>query len=168
MNRTKIIVIGAMMASLAAIFQSFPVLLSEAAVLLTMLSAIPIYIASRINPTSGVLSYLVAAFLILLISTHEAFFSYVPNGVVGLTLGICSHERQKKPATLIISSATLSLSLSIMNYGLGIPIFGADIPGAFPVQFIILILFSFAYNLFFLYFTNIIYYRINRLIKWKE
>jgi riboflavin transporter FmnP len=161
MNRTKVIVIGALMAALAAVFQSLPVLLTEIFILLTILSAIPIYISSRINPLSGVLSYFVAATLIFMISTHEGLFFLCTNGVVGLSLGLCCYYRLKKPVLLLICAAVMTFSLSIMNYGIGIPIFGAAIPGPFPVQLLLLLLFSAVYSFIFLVASDFIYQRVH-------
>jgi hypothetical protein len=164
MNRTKIVVIGGFMASLAAIFQALPVLLSEAAVILTILSAVPIYTSSRIKPIVGVLSYLVAAVLILLVSAHEAMFFLCTNGIIGVTFGSCRYYKQKKLITLFISSLSMTISLSFMNYIIGIPVFGVAIPGAIVVQIIILFLFSFIYGFLYLLFADFIYKRISKLL----
>jgi hypothetical protein len=164
MNRTKIIVIGALMAAVAAMFQSLPVLLSEVFVLLTIISAIPIYIASRINPLSGILSYIVAFVLIFMVSTHEALFFMCTNGIVGLSLGLCRYYKLKKPIIILISSFTMTISLSIMNYGIGIPIFGTAIPGPLPVQVLILYVFSTSYNLIYLLASDAIYKKIKLTI----
>ena len=173
MNRTKMIVLGAFMATIAALFQAAPVLLSEVAVILTIFSDLPIYIAARIKPSTGVLSYLVAAFLIMLISTHESLFFLCTNGVVGLSLGICyyyikNHQLRrcflivysKKLITMMISSIVLTISLSFMNYGIGIPVFGVTLPGPVGLQLTILFLFSLLYNFIYSSFMDFIYKRL--------
>ncbi|HWT26459.1 MAG TPA: hypothetical protein VN131_00835 [Mobilitalea sp.] len=103
MKYTKLLVIGALMAAIAAIFQPLPALLSELAVILTILNALP------------------------------------------------------------IAAAAMTTALSFMNYVVGIPIFGTAISGSLPVQFIILLLFSFCYNLVYNLFADFIYLRIKNI-----
>ncbi len=160
MNRTKIIVIGALMAAIAAIFQSIPAYLSEVFALLTAFSAIPIYTAARTNPVAGVLSYFTATILILFVSTHEALFFLFTNGIVGVSLGVCCYFKLKKIITLAASSVALTIALCIMNYGIGIPVLGIRIPGIIIVQFVILLLFSLIYNFIYLIFADLVYKKI--------
>lgn len=161
MIKTKYIVVAALMAAIAAIFQCLPVLFSEIVIFMTILSALPIYTASRMKPVSGILAYLVAAFLIFLLSTHEGLFFLCTNGIIGLSLGICRFYKQKKLIILLISSFSLLISLSIMNYIVGIPIFGVAIPGKFVIQLLLIALFSAVYNFFYLLVADFLY---NRLI----
>jgi hypothetical protein len=160
MNKTKIIIIGALMAAIAAIFQSLPLLATEAFVILTVLSALPIYMAARLNPFAGTLSFIVAAILIFLVSTHEALFFICTNGIVGLSLGICRCYKMRIPVILPLCSAILTIFLSIMNYGIGIPIFGTKIPGTIIIQIVTLFIFSLAYNFIYLVFADFIFKRL--------
>ncbi len=155
------------MAALAAILQAAPVFLTEAAVALTVFSALPIYIAARLNPVTGILSYLAAFFVILFLSSHEALFFLCTNGVVGLGLGSLRYYRRKKPVTVLLSSAALTISLSIMNYGIGIPVFGTAIPGTWQLQLFLLYLFSAIYSMIYLYFAEFICKRF-RISELKE
>ncbi|MBH1941860.1 hypothetical protein I5677_13235 [Mobilitalea sibirica] len=159
MNRTKMIVFGALMAALAAIIQSLPALLTEAVIFITIFSSIPIYIIARIKPTVGVLSYLVAAFLVMLISLHEALFFLFSNGVVGLSLGSCSYFMIRKLLLAVLSALMLTLSLCIINYGIGIMVFGSELPGALIVQIIIIFVFSCIYVSVYHIFADFIYRR---------
>lgn len=144
------------MAALAAILQAAPVFLTEAAVLLTIFSALPIYISARLNPVTGVLSYLAAFFVIMLLSSHEALFFLCTNGVVGLGLGCLRYVKQKRTVTILLNSIALTVSLSIMNYGIGIPVFGTAIPGGWQLQLLLLYLFSAVYSLIYLLFAEFI------------
>ncbi|WP_291547783.1 hypothetical protein [Clostridium sp. HMP27] len=157
MMNAKTIVIGALFAVMAALFQLIPTLLSEVFVFLTIFSALPIYIVSRINPKAGILSYFVAGMLILLLSIHEGLFFLCTNGIVGISLGVCSYYTKKKPIIWILSSFILTITLSIMNYGIGIPVFGGKIPGAMMIQVAIIFLFSMIYNILLYYFLRFIF-----------
>lgn len=96
MNRTKLITTGGLLICLTVLFQIIPVILSELFVFATMVSALPIYIISRINPQTGVIAYSAAAVLIFSVSTHEALFFLCTNGPVGLSLGIFNHYTKKR------------------------------------------------------------------------
>ena len=155
--KTKTLVIGALLAVIAAFFQVMPVFFSEAFVFFTIFSAVPIYIVSRINPKAGVLSYFVAGILVMLISTHEALFFLFTNGVVGASLGVCRYYTNRKTIIFSISSLALTITLSIINYGIGIPVFGTKIAGAMITQLVILYLFSLLYNIIYYYFSDYIF-----------
>lgn len=135
---------------------------SEIFVLLTLFSAVPIYIVSRINPKAGVLSYFVASLLVMLISTHEGIFFLCTNGIVGLSLGTCSYYTKKKILIWFISSLILTITLSFMNYVVGIPIFGAKIPGAMIIELVLIFVFSCVYNTIYYYFSNFIFKLLKR------
>lgn len=163
--KTRTIVIGALFATIAALFQLTPVFFSEFFIFLTIFSAIPIYIISRINPKAGVLSYFVASMIVMTFSVHEGLFFLCTNGIVGLSLGICSNHIQNKFIIWILSSFTLTIALSIMNYGIGIPVFGGKIPGVMIVQIGIIFLVSTVYNIFYYYFTSFIFKTLQKHVK---
>lgn len=163
MMNAKTIVIGALFAVIAALFQLIPTLLSEVFVFLTVFSALPIYIVSRINPKAGTLSYFVAGMLILLLSIHEGLFFLCTNGIVGISLGVCSYYTKKKSIIWLLSSFILTITLSVMNYGIGIPVFGSKIPGAMMIQVAIIFLFSMIYNILLYYFLRFIFNFLKRL-----
>ncbi len=148
------------MAGIATIFQSIPFFLSEAFALLTILSAIPIYTAARTNPMSGALSYVVTVILVLFVSSHEALMFLFTNGVVGVSLGITSYLKLNKFLAVGISSVIQTIFLCILNYGIGISIFGVKIPGAIIIQLILILGFTLVYNFGYQAFADFIYKRI--------
>lgn len=162
MSNTKTIVLGSFLACLAALFQILPIFLSEVFVLLTMFSTIPIYIICRINPKIGVVATIASFLLVSLFSTHEALFFICTNGPVGASIGCCHHFINSKKLTIFISSIIVSCTLSIMNFIIGIPIFGAPLPGKFTVQILIIFIFSFIYNFIYYYFSALIFNKINK------
>lgn len=155
--KTKILVIASLLSAIAALFQLIPVIFSEAFLLLTVFSAIPIYIVSRINYKAGILSYFAASLIIMTLSVHESLFFLCTNGIVGLSLGIFSGFFNKRFIICLFSSLILTTSLSILNYGIGIPVLGMKIPGTIINQISILLLFSFVYSIFYLYISNYIF-----------
>lgn len=156
----KYITLGAILATIAAMFQLIPNFFSEMFVLFTVFSALPIYIMSRINPKVGILSYLVADFIIILFSVHEGLLFLFTNGMIGLSLGICCYFIKRKSIICIISSAILTIALCILNYGIGIPVFGGVIPGKIVIQLTILLGFSILYNIIYFFIASFIYNRL--------
>lgn len=161
---TKTIVIGALFAVIAALFQLIPTLLSETFIFLTIFSAVPIYIVSRVNPKAGILSYFVASMIIMILSVHEGLFFLCTNGIVGISLGICSFYKKSKIITWVLSSLMLTITLSIMNYGIGIPVFGSKIPGSLAIQIAIIFAVSTIYNIFYYYFSSFIFKLVEKRI----
>lgn len=165
MHETKKIVLGGLLACAAAVFQTLPVFLSEAFVILTLFSALPIYIICRINPKIGTTSAIASFLLISLFTTHEALFFIFTNATIGVSLGICSHFSCNKKFIVFISSIALSCTLCIMNFIIGIPIFGAPLPGVFLIQLLIIAVFCLVYNLIYLYFCNFIFKKLSKFTK---
>jgi hypothetical protein len=162
MTKTKILVTGAFLVGIAVAFQIMPVLFTEALVFLTMFSALPIYIVARLQPRLGFAGFIAAALVTMLFSVHEALFFLCTNGPVGLSLGITRYYTPKNRYVVLISGLILSISLCIMNYGIGIPVFGTQIPGSIPVQLTLLIVFSTFYSLIYCIFAEFVYKRLNR------
>lgn len=155
--KTRTIVIGSLLAALAALFQLMPVFFSEVFLFLTLFSAIPIYFVSRINPKAGILAYFVASMIVMTLSIHEGLFFLCTNGIVGLSLGISSFYTEKKLLIWTLSSLSLAIALGIMNYGIGVPILGCEIPGAMVTQVTIIFLVSLFYIILYYYFLSFIY-----------
>lgn len=146
MDRTKMIVIGVLMAAVATIIQSIPVFLSESFALLTLFSAIPVYTAARINPLAGVIAYAATAVLVLFASGQEALFFLFTNGVVGISQGTLSYLKLNKIPALVVSSAALTVTTTIMNLGIGMPVMGVELPGTKIVQIVMILVISAVYN----------------------
>lgn len=165
MQETRKIVLGGLLACAAAFFQTLPVFLSEAFVILTLFSALPIYIICRISPKIGIASTIASFLLISLFSAHEALFFICTNAPVGISLGCSGHFAINKKSVVFISSITLACTLCVMNFIIGIPIFGTQLPGALLIQLLIIAAFSLVYTLIYLYFCNFIFNKLNRFTK---
>lgn len=165
MMTTKNIIIGSLFAVIAALFQLIPFFFSEMFVLLTIFSAIPIYIVSRINPRTGVLSYFTACLLVMTLSVHEGLFFLSTNGIIGVSLGICSYYTRKKMIIWSISSIVLAFALIIINYGIGIPVLGMKIPGGILIQIGVIFSISIASNILYYYFASFIYSILKKNLK---
>lgn len=165
MCKTRALALGGFMTCIAALLQCLPVFLTEALVILTMLSALPIYIITRVDPKTGIGALAASFILISLFSTHEALFFVFTNGPIGVVLGTLICLKKRKLFVILVSSLVMSFTLSIMNFVIGIPIFGSPIPGNLIIQIVILIVFSIVYSTLYLYLCEIVFNKINRLLK---
>jgi phage shock protein PspC (stress-responsive transcriptional regulator) len=157
LKNSKFLAIGGLCVCLAVLFQIIPVIFSELFVLTTMLSALPIYIISRINPKLGIVALIGAGIIIMSISTHKGLFFLCTNGPVGISLGTADYYFNKKALISLLSGVILTLTLSFMNYIIGIPVLGTSLPGNFIIQLTIIFLFSILYCFTYLHLARYIY-----------
>ena len=155
--KTKILMVGAFLAGLAALFQTIPAFTSEALVFLTVFSALPIYVIARINPRIGSMAYLVAAAIVMLFSVHEGLFFLCTNGLIGLSLGIFHSYSMNKLTICLAASSLLTVALSIMSFVIGIPVFGIKLPIPLFAQLFVLLAFSVIYIIIYHNFSNFIF-----------
>lgn len=157
MTNTKKIAAGGLLAGLAAMFQLAPFLFSELFALFTLLSAMPIYIISRLSPRIGLGAAFITCVLTTVLSPHEGLLFLFTNGPVGLSLGICCYYKTRDTTNILITSLILTITLCIMNFIIGIPVFGMQIPVALPIQAAVITGFSAVYSFIFLYFAKSVY-----------
>ena len=162
--KTKNIVLGALLAVISSLFQCIPALFSETFIFVTIFSAIPIYLISRIEPVYGILSYIIAFILISLISPHENIMFIFTNGIVGLSLGISQYYLKKRPLICIIAGIFLTLSICIVNFLIGINIIGFSFSFSI-IPILIIFMASYIYYFMFLILCNFIYKRLNPMIE---
>ena len=167
MTKTKLLALSGLLTGMTVLFQVIPVLLTEVFVIFTILSALPLYIIARLDPRMGIASYIVAPILIMLLSTHEALFFICTNGPIGLFLGIWQYYQKSKVFTIIITGLVLTFSLGMINFVVGIPVFGTPLPGVIIAQLGFLFIFSVLYSSFYLFIANKIYNYLKKLLSFK-
>lgn len=146
------------MTCISAIFQILPVFLTEAAVILTVFSAVPIYIISRINPKVGFLTVAASFLIVSFFSFHEAGLFLFTNAPVGFSLGLFSYYTQRASFIVPMSSIILTCCLCILNFLIGIPIFGVPMPGETIIfQISVILVFTLIYNFLFYKLCNLVY-----------
>jgi hypothetical protein len=161
----KYITLGGLLIVIAVLFQLTPVFLTELFVPITMLSALPIYLITRLNPKYGAVALIATALVTSLVSVHEGMFFLFTNGPVGFSLGICSHYIKNLTAITLIASIILTISLSAMTFIIGIPVFGARISSSFVFELAIIFTFSNVYSFLYLKLSNYMFRYLIRLLK---
>ena len=146
--------IGGLLAGIGALLQLVPVFFSEIFIFTTPLSAFPIYFAAKKNIKMGFVVYICTALLVSIFSLHEALFFAFTNGIIGLSLGLARHKTGKKLFAGLFGAFVLTCSLCFINFLLGIPVFGTQLPGPIIYQIIFIFLFSFIYDTIFIFLAD--------------
>ena len=155
-NPKKILILTGLVA-LAVSFQIIPVIFSHQYVLLTMFSALPIYLITRISGSMGVIAFMVAGIAVFSINPHEGLFFLFTNGPIGLASGLGKYLGKKSFVTMFIMSVILTITLSLLNFIIGIRVFGINIPGPLSIQVLLIFLFSFCYSTLYSSMADFIY-----------
>lgn len=153
---------GGLLICLSSVLQLLPTSFGEIFIIVTIFSAIPLYILSRLNPKSGLLGYIIACILIFFFNAHEGMFFLFTNGVVGFSLGTFNNMLKSKFLISLFSGIALTLSLILVNFIIGIPVLGVNLPGNLLIQIIILMFFSLVYCFIYLLLANFIYNYLKR------
>lgn len=153
---------GGLLVCFSVVLQLLPSILGEIFIIATILSALPIFILARINPKVGFIGFIVSTLLILIFNVHEGIFFLATNGLIGYSLGACSYYIKNKWLISLLSGVILLLGLSIINYIIGIPVFGIDIPGNFTIEIFSMFLFSYFYCYIYLLFAKNLFNQLNK------
>lgn len=153
---------GGLLICLSSVLQLIPASFGEIFVIVTIFSAIPIYILSRLNPKVGLLGYIIAGILIFFFNAHEGLFFLFTNGVVGFSLGTFNYMLKSRLLISLSSGIVLTLSLTLVNFIIGIPVLGVNLPGNLLIQISIIMVFSLIYCSIYLFLANFIYNYLKR------
>lgn len=108
----------------AVLLQIIPRTLGHVLDFTVILAGFPIYSAARLSLLYGVVLYLAAASLSASMNMGEAVFFICTNGIIGLSLGIIKDRIRSISLVPVPSAMIVIVMLLIVNYLLGISIFG--------------------------------------------
>jgi hypothetical protein len=142
-STTMRLVVGALLGSIAVIFQSAGIF-TGIGYILSMMSTGPLVLASLMSLRIGIMTYFVTLFLLTIFQPSELLVFLFTTGLLGLSLGI--GLKFLKRGIVIIPSAALCLTLgiSILLYGFQFPILGPSITSQFSSM---MILVTYAFSL---------------------
>jgi uncharacterized protein YybS (DUF2232 family) len=155
MFKTKDLTEAALLCSIAAILQLIPLFISDVFTILTLLSTFPIFLITKKHRSLGGIAYLTTAFIIFLFHIQEGLIFIFMNGLLGVSLGYLNHYIKPKAMVITIAGLILSLSILLVNFIIGIPLFGATIEFTLMTVLLILI-FSIVYCTFIDYFMSLL------------
>ncbi len=115
------ICICAVLTVFAVLFQSAPVFLPMAGMLLSPLATFPIALAAHESKSLGAASYFAAGAILLFIFPEEALIFFLTTGIIGLSLGIYNRSFLKAIAA---TTGILFGGMNLLTYLAGISLFG--------------------------------------------
>ncbi|MFS0821794.1 hypothetical protein [Bacillus sp. 1P02SD] len=135
-SKTTRIVIGALLGSIAVIFQSAGIF-TGIGYTLSMMSTGPLVLASLMSLRIGLMTYFVTVFLLALLQPSELLVFIFTTGLLGLSLGIGLKYVKKSILIILFSGSCLTLGISLLLYGLKFPILGPSITSHFNSMVVI-------------------------------
>ncbi len=115
----KRLALSSLLTACVLIIEILVIYSGEMAVGLTVISAIPIYIIAYMDAKYALLSYFCVAILLFILSPHQFLFFICTNGIIGLSLGICSAKLKGRASIIIICSTILLLGIFTVAILLG-------------------------------------------------
>lgn len=138
----------------------------EALIFITILSTLPIYMACRLHPAAGAISYSAVTILLLFISPHQCVFFAMTNGLLGLSLGITNHYLKWKIMAIGISGAVLAGGLALLLFAFNIPALMFPLPKDVWIIILILLGFSLGYASLYQLLAAFLYKRVGKWTGW--
>ncbi|WP_394120291.1 hypothetical protein [Planococcus donghaensis] len=144
-GHTHMLIISALLAALAAIFQSAGGLVPGIGYLISPFSTLPIVVASCISLASGFFAYVVAIGLLLMLQPGELFIFPFTIGLLGLAIGLSIKLLERRLPIVLLSGAVLFMGISFVAFVLQFPIFGST-PATGGAILLIMLVFSLIYS----------------------
>ncbi|MEH7158933.1 hypothetical protein [Neobacillus drentensis] len=141
--KTTRLVIGALLGSIAVIFQSAGIF-TGVGYILSMMTTGPIVLATLLSARIGGLTFLVTIILLAIVQPSELLVFPFTTGLLGLSLGIGLTYFKRTLLIVAFSSVSLTLGICLLLYGLKFPILGPSVSSHFSI-FVILSIFAFSF-----------------------
>ncbi|WP_173918639.1 hypothetical protein [Halobacillus sp. Marseille-Q1614] len=142
-SKTMRLVVGALLGSIAFIFQSAGIF-SGMGYILSMMSTGPLVLASLLALRIGIMTYFVTLFLLAMFQPSELLVFLFTTGLLGISLGIGLKYLKRGIFILPFAASCLTLGISILLYGFKFSILGPSVTSHFNSM---VILGTFAFSL---------------------
>ncbi|MFC7061687.1 hypothetical protein [Halobacillus seohaensis] len=129
-SKTMRIVIGALLGSIAVIFQSAGIF-TGIGYILSMMSTGPLVLASLLSLRIGVMTYFVTIFLLAILQPTELLVFVFTTGLLGLSLGMALKYLKRGIFIILFAALCLTIGISILLYGFKFPILGPSVTSRF-------------------------------------
>jgi hypothetical protein len=142
-SKTIKLVVGALLGSIAVIFQSAGIF-TGLGFILSMMSTGPLVLASLLSLRIGVMTYVITVCLLAIFQPSEVLVFLFTTGLLGLSLGIGLKYLKKNLLVILFAAFCLTLGICLLLYGFHFPILGPSITSDFNSM---VILGTFAFSL---------------------
>lgn len=127
---TMKIVIGALLSSIAFILQSAGVF-TGFGYLLSMMSTLPIVLATLLSIKIGMMTYVITVFLLAMLQPTEVFIFTFTTGLLGISLGISLNYLKRVLFVVLFTALCLTLGICTVLYGFKFAILGPSVTSHF-------------------------------------
>lgn len=141
-SKTMRLVVGALLGSIAVIFQSAGIF-TGIGYILSMMSTGPLVLASLLSLRIGVMTYFVTIFLLAMFQPSELLVFLFTTGLLGLSLGIGLKYLKRSIFIIPFAALCLTLGISILLYGFKFSILGPSVTSHFS-SMVVLGIFTFS------------------------
>lgn len=160
---------AALMAAFAAILQSAGGLVVGIGFFISPLATAPILMATLVSFRSGVFTYFVSIFLLLIIQPAELFIFPFTTGLLGLGLGWSFRALSSSFGIVFMNGVLLFLGICIPLYVLGFPVFGPSSSSSISVKMLVLVfVLSFLYSWIWFEFGLFLLRKLQRFILYSK
>ncbi|MCM3772316.1 MULTISPECIES: hypothetical protein [Priestia] len=147
LSKTKQLVLGALFASLAALFQSTGGLLPGIGIFISPLSTAPILFCFIISLPLGFITYILTNLLLLIIQPSELIIFPFTTGILGIGIGVAFYFFKKRLYIIISGATLLTLGIITLLYVFKFPVLGLMISKDFSLSTTgFILLFTFLYS----------------------
>ena len=162
---SKKIAYGAILTTIAIILELTAAFSGEVLVIITVFTALPVYLSCRIDKVIGVAGYFAVLILLLIFSPHQGIFFAFLNGLLGLVLGITGGSFNNKIISVIFSAMALAGGVFALIYIFGIAVFGMALPENILIRVWIVLVFCIIYTTLYQLLAGFIFERLKTIIK---
>lgn len=163
-NATKL-VLGSLLAGIAAILQAAG-FFTGIGYAFSMLTTLPIVLASKLSLRIGFMSYVITVFLLAIIQPSELFVFPFTTGLLGLSLGIAFKLWKSWISITLTGGFGLSIGIMFLLYVLRFPVLGPAVSSIFNLNIaLIIFLFSMFYSLIWMGISKRVFKWVSRYLK---
>ncbi len=123
-TKTKRLVIGALFAGIAALLQAQGGFLPGVGYLISPFATLPILICTMFSLSLGVMSYILAIFLLFLLLPSELFVFPFTTGLLGVGVGAAFSFFRQRLSMIAVGAILLTLGIMILLYLVRFPVLG--------------------------------------------
>ncbi|RHW43292.1 hypothetical protein D1B31_01060 [Neobacillus notoginsengisoli] len=164
-SATKRLVLGALLAALAAIFQSAGGFFPGVGYVISPFATAPILLCMMISFWAGMLSYILTCLLLLIIQPSELIVFPFTTGLLGVGLGLAFSFFKKRLVILLVGAAFLTIGIAILLYILRFPVLGPAVSTTFSIVTLgVISIFACLYAWGWIEFTSILFKKIKDII----
>lgn len=162
-SRSRVLVFAALMAVCAALLQSMGAF-SGIGFLISPLATAPIFLITLISKRFGLLAYLVAIFILLILRPDELFVFPFTTGLLGISLGITFIYMRNFFVLAFANGLALAIGICFILYILKFPVLGPSVALSFDAFVVgIVFLFAIIYSAIWLFLCRFLLKKLSRL-----